>query len=271
VDLFDVVKSCIRRWHVFLPIILVAGLASILIFVLMKPTYYCNMVIGFTLPPTQVQSAAPGSAGVPRNGLMDLGGAVMITNIVTASLNERSVRNTVVADGGQDNYEAKMFPIPASGEQIPLITVEASEPDPASASKTVELAAAQAGPATQQLQQKASVPEDQMVQPVVASPLSPPEQQSKGKLKAAIATLMLGVALAVLAAVIVDAMVMRRNARDDSRRPASKDDLPQPMSKRTRNGTDIGGESTTRSATWKAPSRNVHFAGEETVTSRRRR
>ena len=72
-DLFDLARICIRRWYVLLPLILLAGLSSILAFVLTKPPYYSNAVIAITLPPTQIQAADNG-VGVPRNGLVDAGG-----------------------------------------------------------------------------------------------------------------------------------------------------------------------------------------------------
>jgi hypothetical protein len=220
VDLFDVGMICIRRWYVFLPFILLAVLSSVLVFVLAKPSYYSNAVITISLPNTQVQSADPG-IGVARNGLIDVGGAMLVTNMIAASLTDSSVQAQVAASGGKTNYEAKMFPVPFNAGQIPLVLVDATESDAASAAKTVELAAAQAGPVVRMLQQRAGVPEDQMVQAVVVSPPSPPAKGSSGRLKATIAISLIGVAAAVLAAVGVDVLLMRRNARNDPRRPSS--------------------------------------------------
>jgi hypothetical protein len=258
VDLFDVGRICIRRWHVVLPIILLAVLSSILVFALAKPVYYSNAVISIALPSVQVQSADPG-VGVARNGLMDAGGAVLITNIIAASLTEHSVQAQVVAAGGKDNYTAKMFPVPANMQQIPLVMVEAAEPDAASASKTVELAAAQTGPVLRQLQLAAGVPEDQMVSPLVVSPPSQPEAGTSGRLKATIAILLIGVAAAVFAAVIVDVLLMRRNARTDTRRTAAIS---------ARQGSDPGGASTMGGEAGNAVPQNIPVAGRATVAGR---
>ena len=215
-DLFDVAKACIRRWYVFLPIVALAVVSPFLVRILVTPSYTSQAMIGLALPAMQPQAADP----LPRNGLMDAGGALVIADVIADTLNEPAVEDQVVAAGGKDNYTVKMFPS-IQQEQIPLIVVEASEPDPASASKTVELAAAQAGPVTRRMQEAGGVPDDQMVKPVVVSGPTPPVQETKGRLKLSVAVFLIGLALAVLAAVVVDVMLMRRNARDDSRRPAS--------------------------------------------------
>lgn len=253
-DLFDVAKSCIRRWYVVLSIILLAGLASIPLIVLARPTYYNSTVVGITLPAAQIQTAQPGIA-VPRNGLVDAGGSVLIASIIAASLTESSVKDKVLAAGGENNYTVKMFPVPAYREQIPLVTVEATEPDPDSAAKTVELVASQAAPVTRQLQQRAGVPEDQMVKSLVVSHAGPPRKVTRGQLRATVEILLIGAAAAVSAAVAVDVLLMRRNARKDPGQPASS---------RAWDGADVEGGSTAGEAE-KARSQNAHVASEATV------
>lgn len=254
-DLFDVTKACVRRWYVFLPIVFLAVLCSSSLYVFAKPAYSSQAMIGLALPPTQPQSADP----LPRNGLMDAGGVLEITTVIADSLGDRSVKDQVVAAGGNDNYTAKLFPIGANNNQLPLIVVEASEPNADSASKTVQLVAQQAWSVTRRMQQAAGVGEDQMVRPVVVSPPTTPSPKAEGQLKLAIAIFLIGVAAAVAASVVVDVLLVRRNAREDSRRTASI---------RAQEGADIGGGSTTGGDARHASSRDVHVAGETTVVSR---
>jgi capsular polysaccharide biosynthesis protein len=219
VDLLDVGRICARRWYIFVPIMLLAVLASILTFFFTKPVYSSNAAISIALPSTHFEAADPG-VGVPRNGLIDAGGALLVSNLIAASLNEDSVHAQVVAAGGKDNYTAKMFPTAAGVQQIPVVMIEAVEPDPASASKTVELVAEQARLVTKRLQQAAGVPVDQMVTTLVVSPPSRPVAGSSGRLKATLAILLIGVAAAVLAAVITHLFSMRRKSDDDPQPPA---------------------------------------------------
>ena len=256
-DLFDVVKACIRRWYVFLPIVVLAVLSSALVDMFAKPSYSSHAMITLALPAMQPQALDP----LPRNGLMDAGGAVVLTNVLVGSLTDPSVQARVVADGGKGNYTAKMFPVTQSTEQIPLIVVEASEPDPDSASETVQLVAAEAAPLARQMQQAAGVPEDQMVKPAVVSAPSSPEPETRGRLKLAIAILLIGVALAVVAAVVADVLSIRRNARADSQQQAS-------TGVRDEVGSEAG--STTGGKTRKVPSPDGHVAGFSIPTSRSR-
>ena len=64
-------------------------------------------------PNTQIDQCAPGVA-VPRNGLLDVGGATLIANMAAIGLRDPSVVAKVVAAGGQPNYTARMFPVPAT-------------------------------------------------------------------------------------------------------------------------------------------------------------
>ena len=109
----------------------------------MKPVYYSNAVIGLAPPSTRVDNVAPG-VPLPRNGLLDIGGAPLIANMTAVGLREPSVVDRVVAAGGLPDYVSKMFPVPATSPQLPLIMIEATAADPAAATKTLELVVAQA-------------------------------------------------------------------------------------------------------------------------------
>lgn len=225
-DLFDVGKICARRWYIFVPIIVLTVLASVSTFFLSNPVYSSNAAISIALPSTHFEPAAPG-VGVARNGLVDAGGGLLVSNLIVASLNEDSVRAKVVAAGGKDNYTAKMFPTAAGAQPIPVVVIQAVEPDPASAFRTVELVTEQAGLVTKQLQQAAGVPVDQMVTSLVVSPPSQPVAGSSGRLKATLGVLLIGVAAAVLITVITHLLSLRM-PHLLSKRQKSDDDLRTP-------------------------------------------
>ena len=49
-DLFDVVRSCFRRWYVVLPLLLIAAWFAHDIYTSVKPVYYSNAVVGLAAP-----------------------------------------------------------------------------------------------------------------------------------------------------------------------------------------------------------------------------
>jgi TRAP-type uncharacterized transport system fused permease subunit len=212
VDLFDVVRSCLRRWYVVIPLLLIVAWFSHAKYTSVKPVYYSNAAISIAPPSTRVDQAAPGAA-IPRNGLLDVGGATLVANLAATELRDSSVVAQVVAAGGKPDYGSKMFPVPAGTPELPLIMIDATEPDPIAASKTVGLVIAQAGPVLRTLQQQANVPDDQMATAFVVSPPSTPAAGMPSRTRSTIAIFVAGAGLAILVGVVIDVVIMRWKAR----------------------------------------------------------
>jgi len=177
-----------------------------------KPVYYSQAVIGLTPPNTKVVNAAQGVA-LPRNGLLDVGGATFIANMTAVSLRESSVVDQVVSAGGLPDYNSKMFPVPATMGQLPLVMIEATNADPAKVTKTLDLVLTQAEVILQGLQEHAQVPADQMVTPFVVSPPSNPEPGMPSRTRSTAAIFLAGTGLTVLFTVIMDILLTRFSAR----------------------------------------------------------
>jgi hypothetical protein len=216
-DLFDAVRSCFRRWYIVLPLLLIAAWFAHHVYISAKPVYYSDAVVSLAPPSTRVDQSAPGQP-VPRNGLVDVGGAALVANMFALGLRDPSVAVKVVAAGGKADYTAKMFPVPPTMPELPLVMIEATEPDPVAASKTVELVVAQADSTLQSLQQQASVPDDQMVKPFVVSPPSAPVAGMPSRTKSTISVFVAGAGLAILAGLVVDVLLIRWKARRQERR-----------------------------------------------------
>lgn len=209
-DGFDVVRSCIRRWYVVIPLLAVTAWIAHSQYTSVKPVYYANAVVG-AAPSNQVVLNPDGSP-VARNGLLDVGGAELIMNLVVLGFDDPAVTAQVVAGGGKSNFTVRMFPGSPSSvgnqTQLPLIMVEATETDPTSAVKTVELAAAQADSVLTGVQQQAGVPDFQMVKAIQASrPQAVMGTPSRNK--SMLVTLAVGVGLAIMAGIGVDALINR--------------------------------------------------------------
>ena len=133
-------------------------------------------------------------------------------------LRDPSVVAQVVAAGGKANYRSRMFPVSGGTPELPLIMIEAEEPDPVAAAKTVELVVAQADPTLRTLQQQAGVPDGQMVKPLVVSPPSRPAAGMPSRTRSTIVVFAAGAGLAILFGVVVDVSIMRWKARRQKRR-----------------------------------------------------
>jgi hypothetical protein len=227
----------LRRWWVVLPVILITLWWSHHVYTAVKPVYYSSAVVGLTQPNSRLDQSELG-VPVPQNGLLQAGGAPLMANLVVFGLRDPAVVTRVVADGGRSDYTAKMFPVDAGVQQLPLIMIEATEADPTAAAKTVELAAAQADPALKTLQQQAGVPDDQMVKAFSASPASPPAEGTPSRTRATVAVFVAGVALSVLLGILADLLLKRFQPIRRSRRQTIDSPSGQASERRRADKTD---------------------------------
>jgi hypothetical protein len=221
-DLFDVARSCARRWYVFIPLLLIVGWFSYDVYSSVKPVYYGNAVVGLTPPNTKIYNA-PQGVSLPRNGLLEIGGADLIANMAAVGLREPAAVSRVVAGGGQADYVSKLFPVPANTSPLPLVMIESTAADPAATTRTLELVIAQADVTLRDLQQEARVPEDQMVTPFVVSPPSTPAAGMPARTRSTMAIFVAGAGLAVLLTVVVDVLLVRRRAKRVRGLPSAED------------------------------------------------
>jgi len=226
-DLFDVVRSCARRWYVFLPLLLIVAWFSYGKYSSVKPVYYSQAVIGFAGPSARVENAP---AGVPlaRNGLLDVGGATLFANMTALGLREPAVVDAVVSGGGLPDYGSKMFPTSAGVGPIPLVMVEETNADPAAVTRTLELVVARATVTVENLQQQAHVPQDQMATPLVVTPPTAPTAGMPSRTRSTVAIFVAGAGLTVIATVLADVLLGRLWAARRRRRSAAAEVSAEP-------------------------------------------
>lgn len=226
-DLMGVLRACVRRWYVVLPLLIIAVWYPYRTYASVKPVYYASGVMGVALPNFQTPYRADG-VPVGKNGLLENGGSVVLLNMVVLGLGQPDVKQKVVELGGEPNFKVRMFPPDVTSNiaqyQLPLIMVEATEPDPESATKTVEVVAQQAGEVLRSLQQQAAVPNDQMATVIT---VSPPHAVGgmPSRTKSALILLAAGVGVALLAGVLVDGLLLRIGRRRDTPIRDQREDL----------------------------------------------
>ncbi len=211
-DLFDVVRSCFRRWYILIPLLLITGWYTHSVYVAVKPVYYSQAVVGLAPPAYRLDQAVAGQP-VPRNGLLDIGGAPFLANMAALSLREPATVNRVVALGGMPDYSARMFPVPANSQPVPLVMVEQTAPTPTAASHTLELVTNEMSSALERIQDQANVPKEMMVSAFVVSPPSEPVAAMPTRTRSTASIAVAGIGLSVLATVLVDVVLSRRARR----------------------------------------------------------
>ena len=233
VDLFDVTRSCFRRWYFFIPLLLIVAWFSHSVYSSVKPVYYSGTTIGFAPPSYRVEDL-PQGVPVPRNGLLDVGGATLIANMTTMGLRDSSVYERVMAGGGVP-YTTKMFPTPGGMQPLAMIMVEVTAADPAKASTTLALVTDEADVTVKQLQRQAGVPDDLMLKSFVVSPPSAPAAAMPSRTRSTIVIFGAGVGLSVLLTVAVDVLLTRRKSRALLRKMAPADTISGPAPGNERN------------------------------------
>jgi len=233
--LFDVARSCARRWYIFLPLLLVTAWFSHSAYSSAKPVYYSQAVVGLAPPSSRVENVPQGEP-VSRNALLDIGGASLVANMAAMKLKESSVVDKVVAGGGLPDYVARMFPVPANTPPMPMIMIESSSGDPAEVSKTLELVLAQADGTLHDIQAQAQVPTNLMVSSFVVAPPSTPSAGMPSRTRSTVAIFIAGAGLTVLMTVLVDILLIRLRSWSRQRRQAHADSAAQRGSIHSRNG-----------------------------------
>lgn len=215
-DLFDVIRSCFRRWYVLLPLLLVTTWYSHQVYTAVQPVYYSQAVIGLSPPSFRVDQAVAGQP-VPRNGLLDIGGAPLLANMAALGLKQPAVVDRVVAAGGMPDFSARLFPVPETAPPIPLVMIEQTAPDPATASKTLELVTTELDATLESIQQQARVPENMMVESFVVSPPSTPIAAVPSRTRSTITVFVAGLGASIIVTVLSDILLMRRKKRAQAR------------------------------------------------------
>lgn len=224
-DLVEIFPACARRWYVVIPLLLLTAWFAMDQYASVKPVYYTQAVIGVAPPNYQITYQQPGEQ-VARNGLIDSGGATLMANLVSIGLRDADVVNRVVAAGGAPDYTAKMYPGSLNSPQLPLVMIEATQPDAQASLQTVEIVLEQAEPVFRKVQEIAGVPVEQRAKALITAPPNPPVAASPSRLRASSAVFAAGLALSLMAGVVADLLIKRftsgRMTRLASTSPASQ-------------------------------------------------
>lgn len=214
VDLWQTVRVLLRRWYVVVPLALLTGFAARTVAQGVQPGYTISAV-AIVLPPSQARVATEkGIEVLPVNPYLSFSGSTQTaTKALAIAASGADFRQTLPRQSAVANYSVEVPP------REPLLTVDVESRDPAAA-----LSAASdvlEGLRTLLAEQQPAVrPEQELSLDV----LSPPAVSAvdNSKLRAAVVTLVVGLLLAVAAAVSVEGLSVHRARRRRAHAPGAR-------------------------------------------------
>ncbi|WP_369140389.1 hypothetical protein [Modestobacter versicolor] len=218
----DVLRACARRWYVLLIVFALTAVGAVQAHRAAEPSYTVTATLVVVPSPSLVQARLPtsGSGGLTTNPFNAQTGGSTLAAVLADALNTAVVQDQVLAGGsgaasaGWDNQAAQL---------VELSTVS-STAEGASDLMTRLVAGAEVEVGRVQLD--AGAPEDQLFTTAVGSPADYPLRSYPDRLRSVVGLALVGVLVALLAAVLLDRLVLagaRARARRSRRRAARRE------------------------------------------------
>lgn len=212
-DLFDALRILRRRWLLVVPLVVaVVGLTAFVY--LGSTTVYTSQVsIGITsASTTSTPVTADGQAKLNQsNGLITSGGTVLVANLLSIALDDAAVQDALEGQGGA-SYTTKVL-LQGNNSQLPIVQVTAIGPTSATVSATLALTTERAVTELSTIQTNAGVPDDYAASSFQVEGAFTPAASNPGRVRAAAATAVAGLGLAMVVTVVVDSALTRRASR----------------------------------------------------------
>jgi len=201
---------CLRRWYVFLPVLLVAITLAFSAAGDSTATYTAEgqLVVLPDASGLAGRTDAPPDT-VSANPYARVGGARLLAAVLKNNLVGAQTRQAITQAGGLPGYTAVVDP------DYPIITVSAVGSTPRQAQRTVDRVVRAADPLTRQLQEDVSAPTSELYAATRSTPTTIVAVASASGVKVAITYIILGLAVAGVLAVLTDVVLaqMSRRAR----------------------------------------------------------
>ncbi|MGO1973133.1 MAG: hypothetical protein ACTH2Q_09265 [Propionibacteriaceae bacterium] len=235
-DMLGILKICVRRWFVFLPLVLIGVIVADQLADDTKPEYESAVRVVAIAPAAEQPRVAEGKVQ-PVNPYLGSGGARLLLSTVGERLQTNSARTTVETGGGVDDYE---MVIARTSDVLSFETISESRPAARQTSTTLgELAIAEA----QVIQEEAGVQPELFLQVRLMYPVDLPTELPSAAMKVRIFGMGAGLAVAAAAAVLVEGLVIalrrwRTSRPGRSRKVAAPAPPPPPPPPPPHRGTD---------------------------------
>lgn len=200
-DMLGILKICVRRWFVFVPLVLIGVIVADRLADGTRPEYESAVRIVAIAPAGEQPRVAEGKVQ-PVNPYLGSGGARLLLSTVGERLQTNGARTAVEAAGGERDYE---MVIARSSDVLSFETVSESRPAARQTSVTLgERAVAEA----QVVQEEAGVQSELFLQVRLMYPVDLPAELPSAATKVRIFAIGAGLAIAAAASVLVEGIVL---------------------------------------------------------------
>ena len=209
----DVLRACARRWYVMLLVLAVTAVGVVQAHRSAQPTYTVTATLVVVPSPALVQARLPtsGTGGLTTNPFNAQTGGSTLAAVLADALNTAVVKDRVLA-GASGSATARWDN--QAAQLVELSTVSrTAEGATGLMAALVDGASAE----VERVQLDAGAPADQLFTTAVGSPADYPLRAYPDRLRQVVGLALLGVFAAVLAAVLLDRLVLA-GARARSRR-----------------------------------------------------
>jgi len=202
-DLLDILRACLKRWYVFVPVVGLTAWLAAGQYLAAQPQY--TATTSALVVPSRDLIVARGAQGMggapvttPFNGG---GGATSLAGMLTAALSTSTVRQELLPGGG-----VLLTPVrnPTSDTELVSVTVTANSE--ARATKAVEVLGTGINQVLANLQLAAGAPEGQLYVAAPGGPSDPPTVSYPDRLRGVVGVSLAGVLAAVVLSILVQAL-----------------------------------------------------------------
>jgi hypothetical protein len=211
VDFFDTLVLLCRRWYVVVPMLVLTVVATFFAYSSSASTYSATSSVLLAVPPTPLTpTSVNGTVITPcsQNPYCSSDQLQSLGNVVSLAMNDPVRAASVLRGNASSSYKVILSP----DDRSPILDVSATAHSSAGASAALK---AVLGAVRDELRQRQS---DVGVKPAnfiaaQAVVTTPPKVQSGGKIRSALVTLGIGLALTLMTAFLVDALLSSRRRR----------------------------------------------------------
>ena len=216
-DLLGVMRACLRRWYVFLPIVLLTAWLARDQYQQAQPQYTATASVVIA-PSTELvynrgrQTDTGLVVTTPFNGSE---GPRVLAGLLARALNTATVRQQLLPAGG-----AALTATRNVQEDSTVVNLQVVAADARTDAAALEAVRAGADDVLARIQYDAGAPEGQLYSAVSGGPVDPPLVAYPDRVRGVVAIALAGVLFAVVLSVVAQSLLSGRRRRDRAPKPA---------------------------------------------------
>ena len=220
-DALDVMKVCLRRWYVMLPVVLLAVGAALGLALNQKPVY--TAFGSYALVYTHGEDIKPNQVDPRSDNPLSNENATLLAEALAADYMSKPMQKSLggsgtsgVAPGDAADGSAYSVTLPEGAQSY---RVQSWGPDPSAVREVVDSVLTSAPTTAQQIQDRAGAPRESQYTTFTTSPVQVGKLPGSSKVKLISAVGALGVLAGAAMSVIADRLLYRRRRRQADREP----------------------------------------------------